>query len=75
VLGNNIYEITCTYSGLNSGQIVGLSLKLQKGGVILISKPSLYLNMNATIHTSVQNRVTVARFDARKHGILVYLTA
>jgi len=64
VLGNNKYELTCTYSGLTSQQIQGLSLKLQKGGVNLISMPPLYLNKGTTIHSSVQNRVVVARFGA-----------
>jgi len=64
VLGNNQYEITCTYSGLDSGQIQGLSLRLQKGGVNLIEIHPLYLNKNTTIHSSVQNRVVVARFGA-----------
>jgi len=64
VLGNNTYEITCTYSGLTSAQIAGLSLKLKKGGVTLISIPPPYLNTNTTIHSSVQNIVVVARFGA-----------
>jgi len=64
VLGNDKYEITCTYSGLDSGQIQGLSLRLQKGGVDLVVIHPLYLNKNTTIHSSVQNRVVVARFGA-----------
>ena len=64
LLGNNTYEITCTYSGLTSIQIQGLSLKLIKSGITLISIPPLYLNANITIHSSVQSRVVVARFGA-----------
>ena len=64
VLGSNKYEITCTYNGLTTEQITGLSLKLQKGGVDLVVIHPLYLNKNTTIHSSVQNRVVVARFGA-----------
>jgi len=39
-----------------------------KGELNLISVPPLYLNDNIIIHSSVHNRVTVARFDANNHG-------
>jgi len=53
--------------GVTTEQIAGMTLKLQKGGVNLISIPPLYLNINTIIHSSVQNRVTVARFDASNY--------
>jgi len=49
--------------GVTTEQIKGMTLKLQKGGINLITIPPLYLNSNISIHSSVQNRVTVARFD------------
>ena len=62
--GNEKYEISCTFIEFTAEQIQLLSLRLIKDKVNLISIPPLYLNENISIHSSVQNRVTVARFDA-----------
>ena len=68
VPGHEKYEISCTFIGFTAEQIQLLSLRLIKGELNLISVPPLYLNDNITIHSSVHNRVTVARFDANNHG-------
>jgi len=67
VPGQEKYEIACTFIGFTAEQIQLLSLRLIKGEINLISIPPLYLNENTTIHSSVQNRETVARFDTNNY--------